>query len=221
MEKITFNDFWKVCKKHFLIISMLPITVITIVYLLNKEILPPKFETATQLIVSMPKSNVEGYYFDNVRSSMQLVDTFSSIVQSKKVMEEVNKQLHIKNNSNKVTVITDEKSLIINVKVTGENNKEIIDVANAVAGNAQEKFKQLFEGMNIKVLSKSEEAKEISITFQLILGTITGIMSSLIFIFTILFFSSIITKNEQIKQMGYIVLGDVPLTNGREEDIYV
>ncbi|EJQ43723.1 hypothetical protein IEQ_05051 [Bacillus cereus BAG6X1-2] len=221
MDKITFNDFWKVCKNHFLIISILPIAVISIVYVLNKVILPPKFETTTQVIVSMSKNNAEGYYFDNLRSSMQLVDTFSSIVQSKKVMDEVNKQLHLKNASNKVTVITDEKSLIINVKVTGENKKEVVEVANVVAQNAQEKFNQLFEGMNIKVLSKAEEAKEISITFQLLLGTIAGIMSSFTYIFILLIFSSFITKEEQLKQMGYIVLGDVPLTKAREEDMYV
>ncbi|MFJ8119854.1 YveK family protein [Bacillus mycoides] len=222
MDKITFNDFWKVCKKNFLIISMLPIAVITIVYVLNKVILPPKYETTTQLIISTQQmNNTERHFFDDLRSSMQLIDTFSSIVQSEKVMEEVKKQLHLKITSNKVTVVTDEKSLIINVKVTGKNKKEVIDVANTVAITAQEKFKQLFNGININILSKSEEAKEISITFQLILGTIAGIMSSLVFVFTILFFSSIITKEEQVKQMGYIVLGDVPLKKEKEEDVYV
>lgn len=221
MEKVTINDFWKVCKKYFLIISLLPIIVVTIVFIINKMIVPPKYETTTQLIISMQKSNAESYYFDNLRSSMQLVDTFSSIAQSEKVMEEVTTQLHLKNNSDKVTVITDEKSLIINVNVTGKDKKQVVDVANAVSINTQEKFKQLFDGMNVNILAKAEESKKIPITFQLILGAIVGFMSSLIFIFSILFFSSILTKEEQIIQLGYVVLGDVPLRKVKKEDVYV
>ncbi|MGH0590361.1 YveK family protein [Bacillus mycoides] len=221
MEKITLNDFWKACKKHFLIMMLLPITVVLIVFVINKIILPPKYETTTQLIISMQKGDTESQNFDNLRSSMQLVETFSSIVQSKKVMEEVNSQLHLKDNSNKVTVITDEKSLIINVKVTGTDNKQVVDVANGVAMKAQETFMQLFEGMNINILAKAEDSQQLSIIFQLVLGAFAGIMSSLMFVFSTLFFSSIITKEEQIKKMEYIVLGDVPLTNSKEEDAYV
>lgn len=44
-------------------------------------------------------------------------------------------------------------------------------------------------------------------------------MSSLIYIFSVLFFSSIITKEKQVKQLGYISLGDVPLTYGKGEDL--
>ncbi|PER96995.1 YveK family protein [Bacillus cereus] len=221
MEKVTINDFWKVCKKYFLIISLLPIIVVTIVFIINKMIVPPKYETSTQLLISMQKSNVESYYFDSLRSSMQLVDTFSSIAQSQKVMKEVTSQLHLEKNLNKVTVITDDKSLIINVNVTGKDKKQVVDVANAVAVNAQGKFNELFNGMNVNILAKAEESKKVSSTFQLILGTIIGFMSSLVFIFSILFFSSIITKEEEITQLGYVVLGDVPLKESKKEDIYV
>lgn len=221
MEKVTINDFWKVCKKYFLIISLLPIIVVAIVFIINKMIVPPKYETSTQLLISMQKSNMESYYFDSLRSSMQLVDTFSSIAQSQKVMKEVTSQLHLGNDSNKVTVITDEKSLIINVNVTGKDKKQVVDVANAVAVNAQGKFNELFNGMNVNILAKAEESKKVSGTFQLILGTIIGFMSSLVFIFSILFFSSIITKEEEITQLGYVVLGDVPLKESKKEDVYV
>lgn len=220
MEKVTINDFWKVCKKYFLIISLLPIIVVTIVFIINKMIVPPKYETTTQLLISMQKSSVESYYFDSLRSSMQLVDTFSSIAQSEKVMKEVTSQLHLEDNSNKVTMITDEKSLIINVNVTGKDKKQVVEVANAVAVNTQGKFNELFNGMNVNILAKAEESKKVSSTFQLILGTIIGFMSSLVFIFSILFFSSIITKEEQITQLGYVVLGDVPLRKSKKEDVY-
>ncbi|TKI28932.1 hypothetical protein FC683_19305 [Bacillus cereus] len=221
MEKVTINDFWKVCKKYFLVISLLPIIVVTIVFIINKMIVPPKYETTTQLLISMQKSNVESYDFDSLRSSMQLVDTFSSIAQSEKVMKEVISQLHLKNNSNKVTVITDEKSLIINVNVTGKDKKQVVDVANGVAVNAQGKFKELFNGMNVNILAKAEESQKVSSTYKLILGAIIGFMSSLVFIFSILFFSSIITKEEEITQLGYVVLGDVPLMKPKKEDVYV
>ncbi|MCU4733698.1 Wzz/FepE/Etk N-terminal domain-containing protein [Bacillus cereus] len=87
MNKIRFNDFWLSLKKHFLIVCIIPLVSVSIIYTFNKLVVPPKYEATTQLIISIQKNNVDSYMYDNIRSSMQLVDTFSSIVQSKKVME--------------------------------------------------------------------------------------------------------------------------------------
>lgn len=212
------NDFIKVCRKHIFIVCLIPIIVVAIVFVINKFILPPKYETNTQLVISMPKNNPESYYLDNLRSSIQLVDTFSSIAQSEKVMQEVVSQLHLKSNSNKVKVITNERSLIFSINVIGTNEKQVMDVANAIANNTKGKFQGLFEGMNVNVLSKATKSNKISIVFQIILGIIAGIMSSVIFIFSILFFSNIITKEEQVNQLGCTILGDIPLVNSKEVD---
>ncbi|PER50998.1 hypothetical protein COL26_33220 [Bacillus thuringiensis] len=221
MKNITLNDFWKLSKKYFWLIIILPIIVVTIVYAINKIILPPKYEATTQLLILSKKAGADAQSFDDVRSSMQLVETFSSIVQSEKTMNDVASELHLKRISDKVSVITNEKSLIINVKVTGKDKQQIVKVANAVAVEAQKKFQGLFEGMKVNILEKTHKSKEVSIKYQLILGAIAGFMSSFIMIYSLLFFNSIITKEEQVKQMGYIVLGDIPQMNNKEESQYV
>ncbi|PEX06317.1 hypothetical protein COD78_28355 [Bacillus cereus] len=218
MNKITLNEFLKTCKQYLPVMILIPIVVTTMVYVVHKTILPPKYVAETQLIISTQKGNTEVQNFDNLRSSMQLVETFSSILQSSKVMEEVNSQLNIKKNLNTVTVIKDEKSLITNLKITGKDKKQVVEVANTVAIKSKEKFMQLFEGMKVEVLSNAEDSKQNSITPQLILGAFAGVISSFMLVFSILFFSTHITKEEHIKEMDNIVLGDVPLMKGRKGD---
>ncbi|MED3681924.1 Wzz/FepE/Etk N-terminal domain-containing protein [Bacillus thuringiensis] len=220
MRNITINEFWKIFKSNFIIISIIPIVVIAIVYMINRTILPPKYETTTQLVITMQKINDDKYFFDNLRSSMQLVDTFSSIAQSEKVMEEVKKELKIEKNSNKIKVVTDEKSLLVDIKVVGKEKEQVVDVANAIAINTKEKFKMFFQSTEINVLDKAIFAKEVPITTQLILGFITGLMASFIYIFSILTFSTIIRKEEHVTQLGFISLGDVPLIQEKGDDIY-
>lgn len=125
MQNETINDFFKTCKDHIVVIILIPIIVISMVYIVNKMILPPKYEATTQLVISMQKVTDDKYYFDNLRSSMQLVDTFSSIAQSEKVMEEVKNKLQIKNNANKIAVVTDDKSLIVNINVIGREKTKL------------------------------------------------------------------------------------------------
>ncbi|MBC2161738.1 YveK family protein [Listeria booriae] len=218
MTKISFSDLGKVIKKYIVILMCIPILSTGLVYTTEKVLLPQEYTASTQLLITADNKSEDGQSFDDLRSSIQLIGTFSTTIQSDKVKKEVAEDLGIEKIDENITVITDQNSLYFTVNVTGPNEEEAVDVANSLSKVVTKDFPELFSGMSVHVMEKASDATPKPMTFQLILGFISGLMASIILAFSILLFSSIITKESQLRDLGLTVLGDTPFKNLRKED---
>ncbi|MFS7413144.1 YveK family protein [Carnobacterium maltaromaticum] len=205
-----FHDFFRVCKKYYFIILLVPCLVTSIVYLLTVYVIPENYEAKTQLLVSIQNENNE-QRLDELRSSIQLLGTFSSITQSQRIMNQAAMQLNQQVIHEKLSVSIDENSLIVTLKARGENKKSAVLVVNTIADLVAKDFSNLFKGADVTILEKANIANQPSILFQLILAMITGVFSALAFLFFLSISNLVISNEEQIKELGLIYLGDVTL----------
>ncbi|EAH3956984.1 hypothetical protein D6P11_14185 [Listeria monocytogenes] len=209
LSGFSLNDFWKVIKKYLLVLLLVPLLTTCFVYIVEEMVKPKEYTAATQLLITAQKGK-EGQSFDDLRSSIQLIGTFSTTIQSEKVKQEVAKKLGIKSVNEDIQVVTDQNSLYFNIYVKGTDPKKAKAVANALGKVLTEDFSELFSGMNVYVMEEATTATPEPIKFQLILGFVFGLMISVIFAFSTLLFSSVITKDEQLRDLGLTVLGDTP-----------
>lgn len=182
----------------------------SIVYLLTVYVIPENYEAKTQLLVSIQNENNE-QRLDELRSSIQLLGTFSSITQSQRIMNQAAMQLNQQVIHEKLSVSIDENSLIVTLKARGENKKSAVLVVNTIADLVAKDFSNLFKGADVTILEKANTANQPSILFQLILAMITGGCSALAFLFFLSISNLVISNEEQIKELGLIYLGDVTL----------
>ncbi|MBC2005600.1 hypothetical protein HCA78_17720, partial [Listeria booriae] len=113
MTKISMSDLGKVIKKYFLLLLLIPIATTALVFVAEKVILPQEYTASTQLLLTMDtsKKNEQTQTFDDLRSSIQLIGTFSTTIQSAKVRNEVAKELGQDKLDETISVITDQNSL--------------------------------------------------------------------------------------------------------------
>lgn len=205
-------------KKYLFLLLCIPLLTTGLVYTVEKVIVPQEYTATTQLLITADNTSKDGQSFDDLRSSIQLIGTFSTTIQSEKVKQEVAEDLGMEQVDEDISVITDQNSLYFTVNVTGTDEKEAVAVANTLGKVVTKDFPTLFSGMSVHVMEKATTANPEPITFQLILGFVSGLMASIILAFSILLFSSIITKDTQLRDLGLTVLGDTPFKKLRKED---
>lgn len=208
MREFFLSDFIKLCKKYFIILMLMPISVVLLVYAIHVFVLPDNYQTETQIMVANNSTDV--VTVEGVRANMQLIGTITSVIKSNRIMNLVEKKIDVKQIDENVTVVVDENSLILNIAVTGADGDQAIKVANALGQVVSEEIPQMFGGLGITILDQAENAKPASIFFSLVMAFITGSLAAVMFIIGLMMFSSIITKEEYIKELGLVVLGDVP-----------
>lgn len=201
--------FFDIFKKYIVYFSLIPLVLISMVYALNYFVIPIKYEASNQLLISMNKEETQN--LDDLRTSIQLIGTFSSIAKSDKTTKEVAHRLGSKKISEQVSVSTSDNSLILNVSVSGTNKNQTIKVANLYGEVLSENFPTLFNGTQVTILESAENAKSSSMAIQLILAGIVGELAAIVYVLYLSKTSFIITSNEQINELGLIVLGDVAL----------
>lgn len=224
MMKISMNDLGKVCKKYALLLLLIPIMTTGLVFVVEKVVLPQEYTASTQLLLTMDsskKGDAQTQTFDDLRTSIQLIGTFSTTIQSPKVRNEVAKELGLEKLGESISVVTDQNSLYFTVNVTGTNRKQTMAVANTLGDVLTRDFPKLFSGIHVNIMEDADTVQSKTITFQLLLGFITGVMASFILALSILLFSSIVTKESQLRDLGLTVLGDVPWKNLRREDFEI
>lgn len=208
MREFILSDFIKLCKKYFILLMLMPISVVLIVYAIHFFVLPDKYQTETQIMVANNSTDV--VTVEGVRANIQLIGTITSIIKSNRIMNLVEKKIDVKQIYETVTVVVDENSLILKIAVSGTDKNQAIEVANALGQVISEEIPQLFAGLGITILDEAENAKSTSIFFSLIMAFITGSLAAVMFTIGMMMFSSIIAKEEDIKELGLVVLGDVP-----------
>lgn len=202
------KNFFELVKKYSIILITMPIIVISFVYVLNKYVIPPKYQAQNQLLISV-QSEENSQNLDDLRTSIQLLGTVSAIAQSNKTMEEVSKRLDLKRIEEKISVSTNENSLIMNLNASGSDKSKTIKVVNMFGEVVSEETSKLFSGMQIIILEKATQTSESSIVFQLILAGILGELSAISLIIIVIKSNLLLKNDEQINDLGLKVLGEV------------
>lgn len=211
MTEISFQDIKKVINKYLILIILIPFFTTGVVYTIDTKVIPAKYIASNQLLIVANNNNKNGQTYDDLRTSIQLVGTFSTLIQSKSMKDLAIKKLNKDTFDDKVKVITDEKSLIVTVEIIGEDKNEVVNVANTMGEVIVKEFPKYFPLMKVQVMEKSSEALKESNSFRLLLSFISGCMISIIFVFSVVLLNVYITREEQLNDLGLTVLGSTPL----------
>lgn len=217
MEKtIDLSKLIKILKKNLKWLIILPIIFLILSLLLTYLFLKPEYEASTQVLVNQKEENKD-MMVQQVQSDIQLVKTYSEIIQSPRILNQVSKKLK-KDYSGKqlasmLSVKNQTESQIMDITVKSENKKDAQKIANTVAEVFSKDAGKIMSINNVSILSKADTAVQTSPkpVINAVIGIFLGLIIALIIIFLKEIMDKRIKTEEEIEEiLDLPVLGSIP-----------
>ncbi|MBC9875439.1 YveK family protein [Macrococcoides bohemicum] len=188
-EVIDLKEIIEILKKNLKLILGLAVTFALIAGLVSFYLIKPTYQSESQVIVNQKGRNADVYNNPGeVQTNLQLINTYSQMINSKVVRKQVVDQLNLdideKQLQPRISVTSETQSQLMKINVSGRNKKETAEIANALADIAQKEVKRVMGVDNLSVFSKADVDEKtdpikpkplINILVATLLGIILGI----------------------------------------------
>lgn len=158
-QTIDLEDLFKIIKKNFFSIVALPLLFGIIALLISMYLITPKYESTTQLLVNQ-KENENSILSQQVQSNLKLIQTYSEIIKSPRILDEVSNRLDNRYTTteiqNMLNISSQSDSQVLNISVKSEHSELSNTIANTVAEVFSEDIENIMNVDNVSILSVAE-----------------------------------------------------------------
>ncbi|ETP67644.1 capsular polysaccharide biosynthesis protein [Planococcus glaciei CHR43] len=156
-ETISLQELFATLKKRLALIIALTVLAVLIAGVVSYNFLTPIYQTNTQILVNQEKTDASQLLNQNIQTDLQLINTYSVIIKSPAILDQVSEQLDlglsVEALTNKITVTNAENSQVVNVSVQDPDPAIAVDIANTTAAVFQEEIQELMKVDNVSILS--------------------------------------------------------------------
>ena len=136
-EVIDLREYFSIIKKKWYIMAILCVVCVAISSVYSFFIAKPMYQAETTLIVKTEKNEGTNIVSsDQIKTTQQLALTYGEIIKSRKVLDEVIKNLDLKESNgslaSKISVSTVTDTQIIKVSVQDTDNDNAAKIANEI-----------------------------------------------------------------------------------------
>ena len=150
--------------------------------------------------------------------NQNLIGTYSEIITSRKVLQQVIDNLKLKMTvdelSQNITTSSVEDTEIIRITVNNEKKKMAAEIADEVADVFSEEIQDIYNLENVAIIDKAEVAKEpynINYVKDNVIYLMIGVVLSFGVVFVMYYFDTTIKSSEIVEEkLGLTVIGIVP-----------
>lgn len=228
-ESISLNQLLQTLRKRLALILAITLTAVIVSGVVSFFLLTPLYQASTQIIVNQSKDEQALYNYNEVQTNLQLINTYTVIIKSPAILENVANELKLDLTSEqlneKITVGNEENSQVINITVQDESPKTAAEIANTVANVFKNEIVDIMNVDNVSVLAKAtvidgqapvKPQPILNIAISLVVGLMVGI--GLAFLLEYL---DNTLKNEQDieKTLGLPILGSISVIEGSQLDV--
>jgi len=222
MEEINLKELGAYYLSHviFILSTIAVILIIGCVY--SVAVKKPLYHGTTSIVLATQNTNT-GITTSDIQVNKNLVDTYSHIIKSRKILSDVVRQLNLSYSeevlASKVSVTAISNTEIIKITVSDRDNHLAAEIANKIASVFMKEIKNIYNLQNVSVIDEAiVEASpyNINIVKEIILYLLIGVIISAAILFVMYYFdTSIKSSNEIEEKLGLAVLGNVPYVEKR------
>ena len=216
MEEINLKEVYSYFKSRLLwmILAIVVIVIIGNVYTILTRV--PMYQSNTTIVL-VGESKKE-YSQTDSQLNQNLIGTYSEIITSRKVLQQVIDNLKLKMTvdelSQNITTSSVEDTEIIRITVNNEKKKMAVKIADEVASVFSEEIQDIYNLENVAIIDKAEEADEpynINYVKDNVIYLMIGIVLSFGVVFVMYYFDTTIKSSETVEEkLGLTVIGIVP-----------
>ncbi|WP_339200413.1 Wzz/FepE/Etk N-terminal domain-containing protein [Peribacillus sp. FSL P2-0133] len=186
-ETISINDIFKTLKKRWKLIILLTLIAALISGSISYFLLTPVYQSSTQILVNQKQSENQ-LDSTQIRSNIDMINTYSVIIKSPAILEKVIDELELEQSveqlSEKITINSQENSQVFSLTVQDSNPSKAVEIANTVSETFQKEIKNIMNVDNVSVLAKAEIKENptpvkpnplLNIAIAIVVGLMAGI----------------------------------------------
>lgn len=228
MEEINLKELFDyfIDKIKYIIIATLVCCLIGGIY--TKFLTIPMYKSSTTVILG---SNQEGTGItqSDISINNNLVSTYTEIIKSRRVLEQVQKELNesytYKELASEISVSSINNTQIIKITVSDNNALNAKIIANLVAKVFTVEVPELYNLDNVHILDvaiEEDEPYNINVAKSSIIGGVLGLVISSGIFFVIYYFDRTAKSVEQVEEVLQMpILGSVEETKNLKEELVV
>ncbi|WAW14166.1 YveK family protein [Peptostreptococcus equinus] len=221
-QEIDLLEIWQAIRKRIIFILLSMIIVGGLTFAVNKLIIPAKYEAKTTMIIGKPNdtsANQNNIEFNDVMVNQKLVTTYSEIIKSRSIADQVIKILDLKNFDmaryhGMISVNAIKDTEVLSVSVVDTIPARAMDMANTTAQIFQKEVKGIMNIDNVKILDEATLPKKPvspNVLRNTIIGAlIAGITASFIAVFRELNKDTYSSTQQLQNEFGISVIGVIP-----------
>ena len=178
---IDLSKLLEILKKNARLIIILPILCLLISTIVTLFFLDSRYQASTQVLVNQKESDSQ-MMAQEVQSNIQLVNTYSEIVKSPRILDKVSKELNRKYTSTELsemlTVSNQAESQLLNIDVESKSEENAETIANKIAEVFSDEVPDIMNVDNVSILSTADNTTvqvAPKTMINLIMGVIIGL----------------------------------------------
>lgn len=218
-EVIDLREYLSIIKKKWFIMAILCAVCVAASAVYSFFIAKPVYQAETTLIVKTEKTEgTNSLSNDQVMVSQKLALTYGEIIKSRKVLDEVIKNLDLKESNgslaSKISVSTVTDTQIIKVSVQDTNKSNAAKIANEIPKVFAKEAIRIADANGVEVIDKAQTpVNPVSPNkkMNILIAGVLGVMIGLFIIILIEFLNNKIKTPQDIeKELGLPLLGVIP-----------
>ena len=216
MDEINLKEVYSYFKSRLLwmILAIVVIVIIGNVYTILTRV--PMYQSNTTIVLVGERK--KEYSQTDSQLNQNLIGTYSEIITSRKVLQQVIDNLKLKMTvdelSQNITTSSVEDTEIIRITVNNEKKKMAAEIANEVADVFSDEIQDIYNLENVAIIDKAEVAKEpynINYVKDNVIYLMIGVVLSFGVVFVMYYFDTTIKSSETVEEkLGLTVIGIVP-----------
>lgn len=222
MEELNLNELFNYFLAKILLIILIILIFLTGSIVYSAYIQKPMYSSYTTILLTKEENTAITTAELNLNRS--LVDTYSVIIKSNRVLEQVISNLNlgysISELKNKVSVESVNDTEIIKITVKTNNAELSSNIANEIAKVFNSEIVKLYKIQNIGVIDmakKNDVPYNVNFVKQVVLGTLIGVVMSFAVVFIMFYFDTTVKNVDDVeKKLGVSVIGSIPLSGGKK-----
>lgn len=210
----------RILKNNLKLLIILPLICLLISAIVTLFFLDEEYQATTQVLVNQKESDSQ-MMAQEVQSNIQLVNTYSEIVKSPRILDKVSKELNRKYStselSSMLTVTNQAGSQLLNIDVVSKSGKDSEKIANKLAEVFSDEVPDIMNVDNVSILSTADDTtKQVApkTMINLVMGIVIGLIIALIIIFIKEIFDKRIKSETDVEnELEIPVLGSIQKFN--------
>lgn len=210
----------RILKNNLKLLIILPLICLLISAIVTLFFLDEEYQATTQVLVNQKESDSQ-MMAQEVQSNIQLVNTYSEIVKSPRILDKVSKELNRKYSSSELssmlTVTNQAESQLLNIDVVSKSGKDSEKIANKLAEVFSDEVPDIMNVDNVSILSTADDTtKQVApkTMINLVMGIVIGLIIALIIIFIKEIFDKRIKSETDVEnELEIPVLGSIQKFN--------
>jgi len=232
-DEIDLLEILEIIKEKFFLFLTIGILCCTSAYLITHFLIKEEFTATAKMIVvqkSDSSSQQSSYTYSDSQISQKLVSTYSQIIMSEAISDQVISELDLFNKyeidskayNNIVTVSAANNTEVFNIEVVTNDPELSADIANKVAEVFKDKIYDIMQIENVTTLTEAKvptQKSGPSTMKNMLIGAAIGVViCGIIGLITLLTDKKVKTEEDVKKIFDYPIIGTIPEIDIKEKE---